>query len=136
MYCPKYFSICDNFLRGLLLQIFAYHGYPTLIHELTYFRHNHNIHVHGYEEEGTITTSFDMKVQNKIDRYHLVMDALKYLPQLGNRGSRLIQWCKNKLVEHKHHIAEYGEDLEEGIVVINHTIVNPAYRGQGIALQR
>ena len=93
--------------------IFAFHGYASLIHQLVYNRENENIHVHGYQEEGTITTPFDMRVQNKLDRFNLVIDALKYLPQLGNRGSRLIQWCKDKLVEHKHYIKEYGEDLEE-----------------------
>ncbi len=93
--------------------IFAFHGYPSLIHQLVYNRENKNIHVHGYQEEGTITTPFDMRVQNKIDRYNLVIDALKYLPQLGNRSSRLIQWCKDKLVEHSLHIREYGEDLDE-----------------------
>lgn len=93
--------------------IFNFHGYPSLIHQLIYNRQNKNIHVHGYQEEGTITTPFDMRVQNKIDRFNLVIDALKYLPQLGNRGSRLIQECKNKLIEHQLHIKEYGEDLEE-----------------------
>ena len=93
--------------------IFAFHGYASLIHQLVYNRDNENIHVHGYQEEGTITTPFDMRVQNKLDRYNLVIDALKYLPQLGNRGSRLIQRCKDKLVEHKHYIKEYGEDLPE-----------------------
>lgn len=93
--------------------IFNFHGYPSLIHQLVYNRTNKNIHVHGYQEEGTITTPFDMRVQNKIDRYNLVIDSLKYLPQLGNRSSRLIQECRNKLIEHKLHISEYGEDLEE-----------------------
>ena len=93
--------------------IFNFHGYPHLIHQLAYNRTNEDLHVHGYLEEGTITTPFDMRVQNKVDRFNLVIDALKYLPQLGNRSARLIQWCKNKLVEHKNHIAEYGEDLEE-----------------------
>ena len=93
--------------------IFNFHGYPDLIHQLTYDRENQNLHVHGYIEEGTITTSFDMKVQNKIDRYHLVLDALKYLPQLGNKSSRLIEECKNKLVEHKIYIANNGIDTEE-----------------------
>jgi len=93
--------------------IFNFHGYPHLIHQLAYNRTNEDLHVHGYQEEGTITTPFDMRVQNKVDRFNLVIDALKYLPQLGNRSSRLIQWCKNKLVEHKNYIAEYGEDLEE-----------------------
>ena len=93
--------------------IFAFHGYPSLIHQLIYKRENKNIHVHGYQEEGTITTPFDMRVQNKIDRYNLVMDAIKYLPQLGNRGSRLIEWCKDKLIEHESYIREYGEDMPD-----------------------
>ncbi|MBQ9853753.1 MAG: phosphoketolase family protein [Bacilli bacterium] len=93
--------------------IFNFHGYPDLIHQLTYNRHNDNLHVHGYIEEGTITTSFDMKVQNKIDRYHLVMDAIKYLPELGNRGATLLDECKSKLIQHKLYIAEYGKDMPE-----------------------
>ena len=87
--------------------IFAFHGYPNLIHELTYKRHNQNMHVHGYLEEGTITTTFDMKVQNKLDRYNLVIDALKYLDKLGDKSSALNEWCKNKLIEHKEYIKEY-----------------------------
>ena len=93
--------------------IFNFHGYPDLIHQLTYNRENPNMHVHGYQEEGTITTSFDMKVQNKIDRYHLVLDALKYLDKLGNRKSFLIQECQNKLIEHKLYIIDNGIDMEE-----------------------
>ena len=93
--------------------IFAFHGYPDLIHQLTYKRENENLHVHGYNEEGTITTPFDMRVQNEIDRFHLVMDALKYLPQLENKSSFVYQMCKDKLVEHKQYITEYGQDLEE-----------------------
>lgn len=93
--------------------IFAFHGYPNLIHELTYKRHNQNMHVHGYLEEGTITTTFDMKVQNKLDRYNLVIDALKYLDKLGDKSSALNEWCKNKLIEHKEYIKEYGEDIPE-----------------------
>ncbi len=93
--------------------IFAFHGYPHLIHQLAYKRANKNMHVHGYLEEGTITTTFDMKVQNKLDRYHLVMDALKYLPQLGDRRASLIEWCKDKLIEHKEYIEEYGEDMPD-----------------------
>ena len=89
--------------------IFNFHGYPSLIHQLTYNRNNQNMHVHGYQEEGTITTSFDMRVQNKIDRFNIVMDALKYLPKL--ESSDLIEWCKNKLVEHKEYIKEYGVDM-------------------------
>lgn len=93
--------------------IFGFHGYPHLIHQLTYKRRNDNLHVHGYIEEGTITTTFDMKVQNKLDRYHLVMSALKYYPQLGEKRSTLNEWCKDKLIEHKEYIHEYGEDLPE-----------------------
>ena len=93
--------------------IFAFHGYPSLIHQLTYKRQNQDLHVHGYKEEGTITTPFDMRVQNEMDRYHLVMDALKYLPQLGNTSSALIQKCKDTLVEHSNYIRDYGKDLDE-----------------------
>lgn len=93
--------------------IFAFHGYPNLIHELTYKRTNQNLHVHGYIEEGTITTTFDMKVQNRLDRYHLVMNALKYIDKLGDKKSSLIEWCKNKLIEHKEYIHEHGEDMPE-----------------------
>ena len=93
--------------------IFAFHGYPTLIHELTYERHNRNLSVHGYQEEGTITTPFDMRVQNEIDRFNLVKDVIMHLPQLGNKGAHLIQKMNDKLIEHKQYIAEYGQDLEE-----------------------
>ncbi len=93
--------------------IFAFHGYPTLVHELTYRRHNKNLHVRGYKEEGTITTPFDMRVQNQLDRFNLVIDAINRLPQLGNRGAFLIQKMKDKLVEHKQYIYEYGQDLPE-----------------------
>ena len=91
--------------------IFAFHGYPSLIHQLTYNRHNKNIHVHGYMEEGTITTPFDMRVQNKIDRFNLVIDVLKYV-KLGDKSSELIEWCKDKLVEHNEYIREYGKDMD------------------------
>lgn len=93
--------------------IFAFHGYPKLVHELTYFRHNRNLHVAGYQEEGTITTPFDMRVQNKIDRFNLVKAALENLPQLGNKASYLVQKMNDSLVEHKQYIAEYGEDMPE-----------------------
>ncbi|HBD86608.1 MAG TPA: phosphoketolase, partial [Clostridiales bacterium] len=93
--------------------LFAFHGYPSLIHEMTYRRDNKNIHVRGYIEEGTITTPFDMRVLNRIDRFNLVQTAIYYLPQLGNRGSYLIQQMKDKLVAHKQYIAEYGVDLPE-----------------------
>ena len=93
--------------------IFAFHGYPTLVHELTYERTNRNLSVHGYQEEGTITTPFDMRVQNEIDRFHLVKDAVLHLPQLGNRGAYLVQQMNDKLVEHKNYIHEVGQDMPE-----------------------
>lgn len=93
--------------------IFAFHGYHTLIHELTYRRTNRNIHVYGYQEEGTITTPFDMRVQNEIDRFHLVKSVIEHLPQLGNRGAYLTQKMNDKLVEHKQYIHEYGIDMPE-----------------------
>ncbi|MBR4619180.1 MAG: phosphoketolase family protein [Bacilli bacterium] len=92
--------------------IFNFHGYPSVIHELVHRRHNNNIHVHGYIEEGTITTPFDMRVQNHIDRFHLVMDALKYLDKLGSRGGAVYQDCLNKLIEHKEYIKNYGVDMD------------------------
>ena len=93
--------------------IFAFHGYPSLIHLLTYKRTNKNLHVRGYIEEGTITTPFDMRVLNGIDRFNLVQSVIYNLPQLGNRGTYLIQQMKDKLVEHKQYIAKYGVDLPE-----------------------
>ncbi len=93
--------------------IFAFHGYRKLVHELTYNRHNRNLHVFGYMEEGTITTPFDMRVQNEIDRFHLVKATVESLPQLGNKGAYLNQLMCDKLVEHKQYIAEYGQDLPE-----------------------
>ena len=93
--------------------VFAFHGYPTLIHELTYRRHNRDIHVRGYKEEGTITTPFDMRVQNDLDRFHLVQDVLLRLPQLGNRGAYLYQLMNDTLVAHKQYIQEYGKDMPE-----------------------
>ena len=94
--------------------VFAFHGYPKLIHELTQGRTNEkNFHVHGYLEEGTITTAFDMRVQNHIDRFSLVKEALKHLPQLGDKAGHLNQQMNNLLVKHKNYIAEYGQDLPE-----------------------
>ncbi len=94
--------------------IFNFHGYASLVHELTYRRHNNRLmHVRGYKEEGTITTPFDVRVQNHIDRFHLVIEALKYLPQLGNRGAYLYQLMNDKLIEHEQYIHEYGLDLPE-----------------------
>lgn len=94
--------------------VFAFHGYPKLIHELTHGRHNEqNFFVHGYLEEGTITTAFDMRVQNHIDRFSLVKEALKHLPQLGNKAGHLAQQMNDLLVKHKNYIAEYGQDIPE-----------------------
>jgi xylulose-5-phosphate/fructose-6-phosphate phosphoketolase len=94
--------------------IFAFHGYPWLIHRLTYRRTNHdNFHVRGYKEEGTITTPFDMTVLNDLDRFHLVMDAVDRLPQTGEKGVYLKQQLKDKLIEHKQYINKYGQDMPE-----------------------
>ena len=94
--------------------IFAFHGYPWLIHRLTYRRTNHdNIHVRGYKEEGTITTPFDMTVLNDLDRFHLAMDAINRLPQTGDKGLYLKQQLKAKLIEHRQFINRHGEDLPE-----------------------
>lgn len=94
--------------------IFAFHAYPWLIHRLTYRRTNHgNIHVRGYKEEGTITTPFDMTVLNDLDRFHLAMDAIDRLPQLGEQGSSLKQQLQAKLIQHKQYINQHGQDLPE-----------------------
>jgi xylulose-5-phosphate/fructose-6-phosphate phosphoketolase len=94
--------------------IFAFHGYPWLVHRLTYRRTNHhNIHVRGYKEEGTITTPFDMTVLNDLDRFHLVMDAVARLPQTGEKGSALTHELKRKLVEHRQYINQFGQDMPE-----------------------
>ncbi|MBZ9848291.1 phosphoketolase family protein [Mesorhizobium sp. CA14] len=94
--------------------IFAYHGYPYLIHRLTYRRANHdNIHVHGFREEGTTTTPFDMAVMNQIDRFHLTLAALRWLPQLSQRSAQFSATLKKKLEEHKAYVYEHGEDMPE-----------------------
>lgn len=93
--------------------LFNFHGYPSLIHELLYERYNHNIVVKGYMEEGSITTPFDMRVQNEIDRYHLVIEVCKLVPNLGSKGIYLSKLMKEKLIEHKEYIHEYGIDMPE-----------------------
>lgn len=91
--------------------IFNFHGYPSLIEQLTYKRKNHNLYVHGYKEEGTITTTFDIRVQNEIDRFHLVINALQVIPRYKNSSIALINWCNEMLKRHKEYIKEYGEDM-------------------------
>jgi xylulose-5-phosphate/fructose-6-phosphate phosphoketolase len=94
--------------------IFAFHGYPTLIHRLTYRRTNHdNLHVRGYKEEGTTTTPFDMVVLNDLDRFHLVTDVLERVPGLAVRTAYLEQRLRDKLIEHKEYITTHGDDMPE-----------------------
>lgn len=94
--------------------IFAFHGFPLLIHRLTYRRTNHaNLHVRGYKGEGTTTTPFDMVVMNNIDRFHLVTDVIDRLPDSGSRGADTKQWLRDKLAEHKTYIEIHGEDMPE-----------------------
>jgi xylulose-5-phosphate/fructose-6-phosphate phosphoketolase len=93
--------------------IFGFHGYASLVHGLTYRRSNRRLHVRGYKEEGTITTAFDMRVQNDIDRFHLVQDVIDNLEHLGSKGAYLKQKMRDKLIEHKHFIDAHGEDLPE-----------------------
>jgi len=92
--------------------IFAFHGYPWLIHRLTYRRTNHaNLHVRGYKEEGTTTTPFDMVVRNDLDRFHLVEDVIDRLPQLGSRAAYFKQAIHERLIEHRQYISEHGDDM-------------------------
>ncbi|GMV54916.1 MAG: putative phosphoketolase [Betaproteobacteria bacterium] len=94
--------------------IFAYHGYPWLIHRLSYRRTNHaNLHVRGYKEEGTTTTPFDMVVRNDLDRFHLVMDVIDRVPALGQRAAHVKQAMRDRRVEHRQYIVRHGEDMPE-----------------------
>jgi len=93
--------------------VFGFHGYPWLVHRLTYRRTNHKLHVRGYKEEGTITTPFDMRVQNDLDRFHLVQDVLDRVPNVGPKAAYLKQMIKDKLIEHTQYINAHGEDMPE-----------------------
>ena len=94
--------------------MFAFHGYPWLIHRLTYRRRNHrNLHVRGYKEEGTTTTPFDMVVRNDLDRFHLVDDVIDRVTGLGGEAAYVKQEISDKLVEHKHYIQTHGDDMPE-----------------------
>ncbi len=94
--------------------IFAYHGYPWLIHRLTYRRTNHqNLHVRGYKEEGTTTTPFDMVVLNDLDRFHLVRDVIDSVPHLGSMAAYAKQDIRDKLIEHQEYVTEHGDDMPE-----------------------
>jgi xylulose-5-phosphate/fructose-6-phosphate phosphoketolase len=94
--------------------IFAYHGYPWLIHRLTYRRHNHqNIHARGYKEEGTTSTPFDMVVMNELDRFHLVGDVVDRVPKLRQRAAYVKQLMRDKLIDHQRYVQQYGEDMPE-----------------------
>jgi xylulose-5-phosphate/fructose-6-phosphate phosphoketolase len=94
--------------------LFNFHGYPWLIHRLTYRRHNHDqLHVRGYIEEGTTTTPFDMCVLNRIDRFHLVMDVIDRVPAVGPAGAYLREQMANELVRHRSYIRSVGQDLPD-----------------------
>ena len=111
-------GLSDNDFDALFTRdkpiVFAYHGYLSLIHQLTYRRTNHaNLHVRGYKEEGATTTPFDMVVLNDIDRFHLAKDVIDRVPSLGSRAAYLTQLIRDKLMEHTQYIRQYGEDMPE-----------------------
>ena len=121
-------GLCDRDFDALFTTnkpvVFAFHGYPWLIHRLTYRRANHhNLHVRGYKEEGTTTTPFDMCVLNDIDRFHLVRDVIDRVPNLGARAAYAKQAIDNALIEHRQYITERGEDMP--------AIVNWKWSGKG-----
>jgi xylulose-5-phosphate/fructose-6-phosphate phosphoketolase len=94
--------------------VFAFHGYPALVHRLTYKRANHdNFHVHGYQEEGTTTTPFDMTVLNRLDRFHLALDAIDRVPRLAIAAAPFKQYLQGKLIEHRAYVTKHGRDLPE-----------------------
>jgi xylulose-5-phosphate/fructose-6-phosphate phosphoketolase len=94
--------------------VFAFHGYPWLIHRLAYKRTNHpNLHVRGYIEEGTTTTPFDMTVLNGLDRFHLVIDVIERVPRLEARAADLIQSMREKLIQHRQYVNQHGDDMPE-----------------------
>ena len=103
----------DNLFTKNKPIIFAFHGYPNLIHMLTYKRKNKNLHVHGYKEEGTITTPFDMRVQNELDRYHLVLNAIKFLKISKEEKENITNYCNQMLDKHYVYIRKYGKDMKE-----------------------
>jgi xylulose-5-phosphate/fructose-6-phosphate phosphoketolase len=104
----------DNLFTTDKPVLLAFHGYPWLIHRLTYRRHNHdNLHVRGFKEEGTTTTPFDMVVRNDLDRFHLVIDVIDRVPKLGYRAASLRQLMRDKLTEHAHYVVQRGEDMPE-----------------------
>src|SRR5262249_47073756 len=94
--------------------IFAFHGYPTLIHRLTYNRRTHDrFHVHGYREEGTTTTPFDMVVLNQLDRYRLALDAIRWIPRLSGDVQKATDGYWSTMERHKLYVSEHGEDMPE-----------------------
>jgi xylulose-5-phosphate/fructose-6-phosphate phosphoketolase len=111
-------GISDAEFDGLFTRdrpvIFAYHGYPYLIHRLTYNRRNHaNMQVRGYNEEGTTTTPFDMVVLNRLDRFHLAMDVIEWVPGLGSKAAHVKQHLRDKLIDHTNYVEQHGEDMPE-----------------------
>ena len=103
----------DNLFTKNKPIVFAFHGYPTLIHLLTYKRNNKNLHVHGYKEEGTITTPFDMRVQNNVDRYSLVLSSIKYMKLSEESYNEIFNYCNMMLKKHHRYIRRYGKDMPD-----------------------